>query len=65
MTPVNVKVINIMSVIIADNVPLLVVIARALVLSPRVTLCPSSVAALAIVALEPSSSLALILIPTF
>ena len=65
MTPVNVKVINIMSVIIDDNVPLLVVIARALVLSPRVTLCPSSVAALAIVALEPSSSLALILIPTF
>ena len=47
------------------NVPLLVVIARALVLSPGVTLCPSPVAALAIVALEPSSSLALILIPTF
>ena len=63
MNPVSVN--NSLSVIMNVKVGHLVIVARALVLSPRVTLCPSPVAALAVVALEPSSSLALILIPTF
>ena len=42
----------------------LVVIPRAVILPPGLTLCPPPVAALAVISLEPSPALTLILVPT-